>query len=266
MTATTVTAMPQVRTEITYRALRVWQRNADVYRRLWKQQLPFMFVEPGLQLAAMGIGLGTFVDLGLGMSFRDFLAPGLIASYAMFAAALECSWGAFSRLEMQKTYDAIIATPLSVDEVVVGEILWGATRSVIATVAVFLVLVLFGVPMSWWSPLVLPAMVVQGMMFAAIGIFYITFVTTVNEMEHFFVLFLTPMFLFGGVFYPVHALPDWVQSVSWFIPLYHGATICRELLHGTPHPGLLVNLLWMAVVSTAFGYLAIVRMRARLIK
>lgn len=265
MTATTAT-MPHLRPEITYRALRVWQRNFDVYRRLWKQQLPFMFIEPGLQLGAMGIGLGMFVDLGLGMSFRDFLAPGLIASYAMFAAALECSWGAFSRLEMQKTYDAIIATPLSVDDVVVGEMLWGATRSVMASVAVFLVLALFGVPMSWWSPLVLPAMVVQGLMFAAIGLFYVTFITTVNEMEHFFVLFLTPMFLFGGVFYPVNALPEWVQSVSWFIPLFHGAEISRSLLHGTPHLGLLTNLLWMAVVAAGFGYFSIIRMRARLIK
>lgn len=265
MTAT-MAAMPRLRPDITYRALRVWQRNFDVYRRLWKHQLPFMAIEPAFQIAALGIGLGTFVDLGLGMSYRDFLAPGLIAAYAMFAAALECSWGAFSRLEMQKTYDAIIATPLSVDDVVAGEIMWGATRSAIAAVAVFVVLAVFGVPMSWWSPLVLPAMLVQGMMFAAMGIFYITFVTTVNEMEHFFVLFLTPMFVFGGVFYPLHALPEWVQQLTWFAPLYHGATISRDLLHGAPHPGLLVNVLWMAVVGLAFGYFSMLRMRARLIK
>jgi len=254
------------RPEISYRALRVWQRNFDVYRRLWKQQLPMILIEPGFQLAALGIGRGAFVNLGMEMSFRDFLAPGLIASYAMFAAALECSWGAFSRLELQKTYDAIIATPLSVDDVIAGEILWGATRSLIATVAGFVVLLVFGVPLSWWSLLVFPAMLVQGAMFSAIGLLYVTWVDTVNEMEHFFVLFLTPMFLFGGVFYPVQALPAWVQSVSWFFPLYHGATICRDLVHGTPHLGLLGHVLWMTVVGTAIGYVALLRMRARLVK
>src|SRR5207244_585845 len=126
--------------EVSYRSLRVWQRNFEVYRRLWKFQMPFTFLEPAFQLAAMGLGLGAFVNLGLPVSYRDFLAPGLVASYAMFAAALECSWGSFSRMELQRTYDAIIATPLSVGDVVLGEILWGATRSVIAAVAVFGVL------------------------------------------------------------------------------------------------------------------------------
>ncbi|MCX6022941.1 MAG: ABC transporter permease [Chloroflexi bacterium] len=252
--------------QITYRALRVWQRNLDVYRRLWISQLPFILIEPAFQMGAMGLGLGAFVDLGGALSYRDFLAPGLIASYAMFAAALECSWGAFSRMELQKTYDGILATPLSVDDVVVGELLWGASRSIIGMTAVFIVLAAFGVPMSPWAILIPPAMVVQGLMFGAISLLWITFVQTVNQMEHFFVLFLTPMFLFGGVFYPITTLPAWVQTVSWFFPLFHGANVSRALFLGKPHAGLIGDVLWMIVVGLIFSWLAILRMRRRLIQ
>jgi lipooligosaccharide transport system permease protein len=223
-------------------------------------------LEPAFQLAAMGLGLGAFVNLGMSVSYRDFLAPGLVASYAMFAAALECSWGAFSRMELQRTYDAILATPLMVDDVVAGELLWGASRSVIGMTAVLAVLLAFGVPLSPWTLLLPPAMLAQGLMFGAIALVFVTWVKSVNEMEHFFVLFLTPMFLFGGVFYPISSLPAWVQTVSWFFPLSHGVAIARGLLLGQPHVGLLGDLLWMLVVGLGFAWLTTARMRRKLIQ
>src|SRR4030042_1221070 len=112
-----------------WRFLRLWQRNRDVFFRLWHSEAPGSIAEPIIVLLAFGLGLGAYVGVVSGQDYIAFIAPGIIASYAMFSATFECTYGTFIRMEHQYTFDAILATPLNVEDVTAGEIFWGATRS-----------------------------------------------------------------------------------------------------------------------------------------
>ncbi|MCC6381103.1 MAG: ABC transporter permease, partial [Dehalococcoidia bacterium] len=127
------------RPDLSLGAYRVWQRNRDVLLRLWKSEFVAQLAEPVFVILALGIGLGQFVQLDTGEEYVSFLAPGMLAMFPMFAAVFECAWGSYVRLEMQGTYRAIVATPVSVDDVITGEILWGTTRSMINAAYILLV-------------------------------------------------------------------------------------------------------------------------------
>jgi hypothetical protein len=114
---------------VSYRSFRVWQRNADVFLRLWHAELVWPVVEPILIILALGLGLGTFVELTGNQTYMEFLAPGILAVYPMWAAVGECGWGSYVRMSMQRTFDAIIATPVNLEDVIAAEILWGTTRA-----------------------------------------------------------------------------------------------------------------------------------------
>ena len=118
--------------------------------------MPGFFAEPFLILLAMGLGLGTYVVLDEGQRYIEFIAPGIVAAYAMFSASFECTYGSFVRMKFQKTYDAIIATPLNLEDVVAGEIFWGATRSLLTACAILVIAAAFGLVNSPWALLVLP--------------------------------------------------------------------------------------------------------------
>ena len=126
-----------------WRFIRVWQRNRDVFFRLWHSEAPGFIAEPIIILLAMGVGLGAYMGLVDGQRYIEFIAPGIIASYAMFSASFECTYGSFVRMEYQKTYDAIIATPLSVEDVTAGEIFWGATRSLMTGTVILVIAAAF---------------------------------------------------------------------------------------------------------------------------
>ena len=157
---------------VSYRSVRVWQRNRDVFFKLWQSEIPGFFAEPLLVLLAMGLGLGAYVVLEEGERYVEFIAPGIVAAYAMFSASFECTYGSFIRMEYQKTYDAIITTPLNIEDVVAGEILWGATRSTITAFVVLLVISAFGLVSSPWALLALPLAVLAGLMFSSIALFF----------------------------------------------------------------------------------------------
>ncbi|MEE8384577.1 MAG: ABC transporter permease, partial [Dehalococcoidia bacterium] len=157
------------RPDVSLRALRVWQRNRDVYLRLWKSELIWPLVEPLVTLFALGVGLGGLVDLESGQPYIEFIAPGLLAVWPMWSASAECGWGSFFRMENQRTYDAIVATPVSVEDVITGEILWGATRALISTTYILVVITAWGLVDSPLAVLVLPMAVLPGVMFASIS-------------------------------------------------------------------------------------------------
>lgn len=248
------------------RALRVWQRNFDVFLRTWKAQIAFTIIEPLMVIVAQGAGLGQFVELPGGVPYLFFLGPGIVAAYAMFSASAESSWGAYLRMEHQRTFDAMIVTPLDIDDVILGEALWGATRAVESCLAMLAVLLLFQTPLAPSAVLALPAMYLLGFMFACIGLLVISVVPSMGELNHFFSLFLTPQFLFAGVFFPVAALPEWAQAVAWFLPLTHGVVLARGLLTGDVTGAMLPHLAWVVGASAGCLLLALRLMRRRLIK
>lgn len=248
-------------------AFRVWQRNRDVFLALGKSEMPGIIAEPLLVLLAMGYGLGAYVsDIGGRDEYIEFIAPGIIAAYGMFSACLECTYGSFFRMDVQKTYDAIIATPLSVEDVVAGEAFWGATRSLITTAAVLIIAMMFGAISSPWAILALPVGFLAGLMFASISLTFTAIAPGISSFNYFFTLFATPMFFFSGVFFPMDEFPDAVQTFSWLAPLRSVSRIMRGVVEGELEMGLLGALALIVVITVAFFQMSLILMRKRLMK
>lgn len=254
------------RPDVSLRALRVWQRNRDVYLRLWKSELIWPLIEPLVTLTALGVGLGGLVDLDSGQSYIEFIAPGLLAVWPMWAAAGECGWGSFFRMENQRTFDAIVATPVSIEDVITGEILWGMTRALVSTVYILIVITAWGLVDSPLALLVLPLAILPGIMFASISLSYTSFAWSISSLNYFFAVFITPMFWLGGVFFPIDRLPDWAEKASWFIPATHAVEVYRGLTSGNVEWSHLGDIAWMAVVAAVFYIVAVYSMRRRLVK
>lgn len=252
--------------DISYRCLRVLQRHRDVFWKNAKSNLIPPFFDPLFYLLAMGYGLGALVAKIKGLSYPEFIAPAIAASVALTAPSFECIVGTLVRMKEQKTWDAMIHTPVSVEDVITGEILFGAARSVIQAVSILIVIWLFGLI---HSPLVvlLPLVIfISGIIHGSLAMTYTSFFPEFNYMDYYFTLVMTPMFLFAGTFFPVERLPGWAHTVAWFMPLYHTTTISRALTTGLGSWHLALNVLWLLVACGLFYLLALVAMKRRVIK
>ncbi len=247
-----------------WRFIRVWQRNRDVFFRLWHSEAPGFVAEPIIVLVAMGLGLGAYVGLVDGQKYIEFIAPGVIAAYAMFSASFECTYGSFVRMEYQRTYDAIIATPLSVEDVTAGEIFWGATRSFMTGTIILVIAAAFQLVPSPWAVLVPVLAFLEGIMFASIAILFTSIVPAIYSFNYYFTLFITPMFLLSGVFFPLSSFPPIVQTLSWIAPLTPVVHLTRGLVNGEFHTDLLWALAIIIVLSAVFFSISLVTMRRRL--
>jgi lipooligosaccharide transport system permease protein len=215
-------------------ALRMVQRNALVYRHMWRGSLFSSFLQPTLFLIAIGVGLGTMIDpraaaLPGGVSYVEFLAPGLLAAAAMQVAAFESTYPVLDKMTWHYNYHAIAATPMRTWDLVVGELTWMAVRLTTIATAFVLVMTAFGVPRSLWVILAIPATVLTGLAFAAP---IMAFAATRKTSGTFNVLYrfgVTPLFLFSGVFVPVARLPEWIQWIASITPLFHGVELVRSL-------------------------------------
>ena len=249
-----------------YRSLRVWQRNRDVFFKLWRTEVPGFFAEPLFILLAMGVGLGTYVALSDNTDYLEFIAPGIVAAYAMFSASAECTYGSFVRMKFQRTFDAIIATPLNMEDVVAGEIFWGATRSLLTSVAILIVIAAFGLVNSWWALIVLPIAVLSGLMFSSIALFFTSLAPSIYSFNYYFTLFITPMFFFSGVFFPLDAFSPTVRRLCRVSPLTPAADLTRALVSGQPGEGSWWGLAIILGLIVIFFPLALIMMRRRLLK
>ena len=214
------------------RAYRVWQRHAKVYTKLYLSSLTLNFVEPILYLTAMGMGLGMFVGEMEGMPYINYIAPGIVAYSSMFAVSGECTYGTFVRMTFQKTFDAILATPVNLDDLVAGEIMWGATKSALYGTVILAAISAMGLVGSPMVLAAIPVLFVSGLIFAGLAVMYVAVVRGIDWFNYYFTLVITPMFLFSGVFFPLGGLPGWVEKVAFFIPLYHLVRVVRELSAG----------------------------------
>jgi len=255
--------------DVSYRAYRVWQRNRDVYLRLWKAEAIWPLAEPLITLLALGLGLGELItetELPGNQRYIEFIAPGILAVFPMWAAAGECGWGSFFRMENQRTYHAIIATPVSIEDVITGEVLWGATRGLISSVYIVAVSAAFGLLDSPMVLLAFPIAYISSFMFASISLSYTSVARSISSLNYFFALFITPQFWLGGVFFPLERLPEELQAAAWFVPATHVVDIYRGLVQGQLNLSHLGDLAWIGVVAAVFYYLALISMRRRLIQ
>lgn len=247
-------------------ALRVLRRNLIVFSKTWRTNIAFNFIEPLLYLGAMGWGLGSFVGKINGMSYMQFIAPGMIASSAMWAASSECTYESYVRMHYQKIFHAIVATPVYLEEVVVGELLTGVFKSTLYGSVILLVITLLGLVPSAWALLIPLVLVLCGFVFAELGMIWTGLVPKIDSFSYFFTLVITPMFLFSGVFFPIEALPAAAQTAAWFLPLYHIVVLLRSLVLGLISPGLLIHVLWLIILIIVLFPLPQRFMRHRLIK
>jgi lipooligosaccharide transport system permease protein len=229
------------------RVLRVWQRHWTVYTKLYKTSFALNFAEPALYLVAMGFGLGAFVQDIHGVPYVKFIAPGIIASSSMFAAVYECTYGTYIRMTFQKTFDAILATPVNLDDLVAGEMVWGSTKSVIFGITIMIVVALFGLVDSPLIVLAVPFIFLCGLIFAQLSVMFAAVVPGIDSFSYFYTLFMTPLFLFSGIFFPLDAMPTAVARLAFFTPLYHLVNICRAFSSGT-FSGALGSMVWIVAV------------------
>jgi lipooligosaccharide transport system permease protein len=247
------------------RAFRVWQRNFTVYTKLYLSSLALNFVEPVLYLAALGLGLGAFVKEINGVPYIKFIAPGIIASSSMFAAIYECTYGTYVRMTYQKTFDAILATPVGVDDLIAGELMWGATKSVIYGTIIMIVISVFGLIDSPSVIMAVPLLFVSGLIFAEISVIFVAIVPGIDSFNYFYTLLMTPMFLFSGIFFPLDSLPPVVMKIAFFTPLYHLVNICRSFAAGKMSMGGW-DVAWIIVVAVVLAPYPFRLMRKRIVK
>ena len=247
----------------------VWARNKDVFFITWKTNFLPPFLEPILYLLAMGFGFGMLVNtLPVPydkFSYAQFLGPGLIAISAMYGAFFECTYGSFVRMHYQKTFDAIVATPISMEEVITGEIIWGATKSVINGSIVTVVILAFGLATLPGALLIPFVALLAGLAFGAIAMIFTALVPNIDSFNYPFFLFITPMFLFSGTFFPLTVLPVAVQDVALAFPLTHVATIMRDLCLGTYSYSDLWGCIYLLAITAVSFYAAIYLMKRRLV-
>ena len=259
--------------KLTYRVWMVWRRNFDVFTKTIAVKFLPSLLEPILYLLAFGFGLGGFIPSIRGQSYISFIAPALVAISVMNGSFFECTFASFVRMYFQKTFDAIVATPVSVEEVVAGEILWGATRATINTTIVLAVVAAFGLISSPLFLLVIPFAFFGGLMFASMAMCFTSVAPNIDFFNFPSFLFLTPMFFLCGTFFPLTSLPVAAQGTALTIlPLTHVVNITRGLISGKLEPILglspatliLVSLTWIIAVTIFFFILSINLMKKRL--
>jgi len=245
-------------------ALAVWQRNIRVWRKLLGPAIAMNFGEPTLYLLGLGFGLGHFVGDMSGLTYIAFLASGVIASSAMTTASFEGMYSVFTRMVPQRTYDALLATPLEVDDVIAGEMLWCATKAVFSGVAILLVALLLGVVQSAAAVLVIPVVFLIGLCFAGPAIIMSAIARSYDFFNYYFVLVITPMFIISGVFYPISTLPEPMQGVVQLLPLYHAVSLTRPLVIGVELSQPWLHIAVLLAYALVGYYLAVVLVRKKL--
>lgn len=258
--------------KLTDRVWKVWRRNFDVFTKTIKVNFLPSLLEPILYLLAFGFGLGGFIPSIQGQSYIAFIAPALVAISVMNGSFFECTFASFVRMYFQKTFDAIVATPVSIEEVVAGELLWGATRATINTTIVLAVVAVFGLISSPLFLIVIPLAFFGGLMFASMAMCFTSVAPNIDFFNFPSFLFLTPMFFLCGTFFPLTSLPSAAQGVAMALPLTHVVNITRGLVSGHLEPILglsppvliLVSFAWIIAVTIFFFILSINLMKKRL--
>jgi len=244
----------------------MWQRNRDVFVRLWWSLAPAFMIEPVLLLIAIGLGFGAYIGVINGQDYINYIVPGILASYAMTSATFECTYGAYFRMEYRKTYDAIMATPLSIEDIVTGEILWGATRSIITATIILAVSLGFGLLDSWWAIAIPIAAFIIGFLFSCLAIIFVSVASSVYSFNYYFTLFIAPMTFFSGAFFPLDNLPAAIGDISPFLPLTHAVTLMRALVTGEFTGGTLGSTVILIAATAVFFFIATLVMRRRVME
>ena len=248
-----------------WRFLHVWRRNRLVWRKLAIPSMLGNLADPMLYMLGLGYGLGAMLPEVGGMSYIAFLAAGTVCSSTMMSASFEAMYSGFSRMHVQKTWDAILNAPLTLDDVLLGEMVWAASKSFLSGIAVLLVATVLGLVASPLAVLVLPVIFMTGLTFAALGLIMTALSPNYDFFMYYFPLAITPMMLVCGVFFPVEQLPAWLQAVSQALPLTHAVALARPLMNGAIPGDIPLHLAVIAAYACAAFYVALIATRRRIL-
>ncbi len=248
----------------------VWRRNWLVWRRLAIPSILGNLADPLIMLVGLGYGLGALVGemrgaFG-GISYFAFLAAGIAASATMYAATFEALFSAFSRMHVQRTWEAIVNAPMTLDDVLAGEWAWAATKALAAGACILVIVAAFGYATPARALVALPAVALVGLAFAAIGLAINALANGYDFFSYYMTIVLTPMLMLSGVFFPVEQLPAPVQAAAKALPLYHGVALIRPILLGEVPAGTALHLGVLAAYAIVGFYVALVLTRRRLLK
>ena len=248
------------------RFIPVWRRNLLVWRKLALASVLGNIADPLLYMLALGYGIGAIVgDMG-GMPYIAFIGTGMVCQSAMFTASFEGMYSAFSRMHVQRTWEAIINAPIGLDDVVLAEWIWCATKALMSTIAILLVLMALGFGHTWLVVFVLPLGFLIGLAMGAFGLMMNALAPGYDFFTYFFTLFLTPMLLLSGVYFPVDQLPAWLQAVSNALPLKHAIDLARPLMLGRVPDDIALHVAVLLLYAFAAYYVALALTRRRLLK
>lgn len=242
----------------------IWQRHFQVWQKLKIPSLLANFGEPLLVLVALGYGLGHFIGYVDNMTYIAFLASGIVCTSALEAATFECLYAAYTRMAVQQTWAGMLATPLNVADIILGEMAWAATKSFLSASALLLVAVLLGIVSSWQVIWVLPLMLLLGLCFAAMALVFTTLAQNYDFFMYYIILLITPMTLLSGVFFPLEKLPQIIQWIVHGLPLVHAVKLTRPLMIGQPLEQVFLHLGVIIVYMLSATYLAINLLKQRL--
>lgn len=248
------------------RSKSIWSRNIRVWSKLAGPSLMGNFGEPVLYLLVLGYGLGQFVGEVEGLTYMAFLASGVVCTSAVNAASFEGMYSAYTRMDVQQTWLGMLATPINVGEVVFGEILWAATKSLISVSAILIVSTVLGLIENAWAIFILPVAFLTGLCFASLALLVTSSAKSYDFFLYYTTLFITPMVLLSGVFFPIDTLPNAVQWLTKILPLYHAISLVRPLMTGGEVSSVFLHLFVLAAFGTTAAMLATFRIKKRLIK
>jgi len=218
-----------------FSTLAVIYRQFLVWKKLFWSSMATNIANPILFLFAFGFGLGRFVEVMGGVSYMIFVVPGMMAYSAMFAASFETTIGSFSRYYLHRNWNAVLSTPVTLAELLLGEVLWASFKGTISASCVLFIGWLWGGVESLSGALFcLPIVFFSCLCFGSFGLLATAYAKGYEFFSYFFTFWVTPMFVFCGVFFEVNKFPDFIQSLSWFFPMTHLVLVIRPLTTGLP--------------------------------
>jgi lipooligosaccharide transport system permease protein len=244
----------------------VWRRNLLVWRKLAIPSILGNLADPMIYMLGLGYGLGSFLPQVEGVPYISFLAAGTVCLSTMNSATFEAMYSAFSRMHVQRTWDAIMNAPIDLDDVVLAELIWAASKSVLSGLAILLVVWALGLSTSPLSLWVLALVPLVGLTFGALGLAMTAVAWNYDFFMYYFTLVITPMIMLSGVFFPVEQLPPEFQAAAAVLPLSHAVALARPLLLGQIPAGILLHLGVLLAYAAAGFYAATILCRRRLLK
>lgn len=253
---------------LSYRIYYVFLRNLVSYKRFVVPTFLVSLIEPLFYLITFGIGMGAYMGQFGGKPYLYFLVPGVLVSSVMMSSTFECLYGTFVKMIHEKLYDSLIATPVSAEDAVAGDIAWAVFRGLVSGSLMMLVAILMGIfPGSLPSLLLLLLlMIFVGILFASLAMIVTSVSPSFDFFNYYTELIITPMLFFSGVFFPLDRFPAWMKTLSNFMPLTHAVKISRAVFSGEYDSGLILNFLVILVLEMIAFYIGIKMMKKRLIK